>query len=309
MSDKKEKRRVALDDLKDDGKLLKIAFLRLGRDIIRLLSSLEFPGFSAADIGDGCQKVLSKGGAVKKFPWRKLVWLIVPVIVVVLVVKMCDGSSSVETDTDDAPKKPYAFNRVPKVERPEVPHKLGVGISYKRNFNDLNDTHLAAARKIGIKTLQSRDEAENASRKIVEIKDYDAYVVDELTHSIPFLVPEAAALLSAIGNNFQDSLVMKHLPPHKIIVTSVLRTRNDIKRLKRGNVNSSENSAHCYATTFDISWKRFFSEEGETTENATKLKLVLAEVLRDLKAEGSCYVKHEVKQACFHITARDFPKE
>jgi hypothetical protein len=27
-------------------------------------------------------------------------------------------------------------------------------------------------------------------------------------------------------------------------------------------------------------------------------------VLRDLKKQGRCYVKHEVKQACFHITAR-----
>ena len=34
------------------------------------------------------------------------------------------------------------------------------------------------------------------------------------------------------------------------------------------------------------------------------LKMVLSEVLRDLKKQGDCYVKYELKQGCFHITAR-----
>lgn len=35
-----------------------------------------------------------------------------------------------------------------------------------------------------------------------------------------------------------------------------------------------------------------------------RLKLVLAQVIFDLKNEGRCYVKHERQQACFHITVR-----
>jgi hypothetical protein len=31
---------------------------------------------------------------------------------------------------------------------------------------------------------------------------------------------------------------------------------------------------------------------------------VLAEVLRDAREAGHCYIKYEVKQGCFHITAR-----
>ena len=34
------------------------------------------------------------------------------------------------------------------------------------------------------------------------------------------------------------------------------------------------------------------------------LKWVLAEVLRDMRESGRCYVKYEVKQGCFHITVR-----
>ena len=34
------------------------------------------------------------------------------------------------------------------------------------------------------------------------------------------------------------------------------------------------------------------------------LKWVLSEVLRDKREAGRCYIKHEVKQGCFHITVR-----
>ena len=38
--------------------------------------------------------------------------------------------------------------------------------------------------------------------------------------------------------------------------------------------------------------------------SADTLKLVLAEVLRDLRKADKCYIKYELKQGCFHITAR-----
>ena len=37
---------------------------------------------------------------------------------------------------------------------------------------------------------------------------------------------------------------------------------------------------------------------------ADTLKLVLSEVLRNLKKKELCYIKYELKQGCFHITAR-----
>ena len=39
------------------------------------------------------------------------------------------------------------------------------------------------------------------------------------------------------------------------------------------------------------------------TANDT-LKWVLSEVLRDMREEGRCYIKYEVKQGCFHMTVR-----
>lgn len=179
----------------------------------------------------------------------------------------------------------------------------------KREFNDMNDTHLKAAKKIGINPLDSKEDVLEASKKLYMIggplRFGEPYVVDKLTHSSPFLVKEAVDLLHDIGQAFQDSLRNKHLAPYSILVSSVLRTDNDVKNLSKRNINASQRSVHCYGTTFDISYKRFVKhdDEGEDAKQV-HLKAVLAEVLRDLKKQGRCYVKHEVKQACFHVTAR-----
>ena len=189
------------------------------------------------------------------------------------------------------------------------PRNIRGVVSYKRSFGDLNDAHLAAAKKIGVKPLKNREAAEKLGGKVVEIKSGKLYQVDSLTHSIPFLVPKASALLDSIGANFLDSLESKGLNPNQVIVTSVLRTQDDVKRLGKRNVNASQNSAHVYGTTFDITYKRFFKVEdpdGRPMQDvrADTLKLVLSEVLRDLKKKEKCYIKYELKQACFHITAR-----
>lgn len=65
--------------------------------------------------------------------------------------------------------------------------------------------------------------------KLTHITDNEFYVVDSLTHSIPYLVPCASALLDTIGSNFLDSLTAKGLNPNQVIVTSVLRTENDVE--------------------------------------------------------------------------------
>ena len=189
------------------------------------------------------------------------------------------------------------------------PRNIKGVISYKRSFGDLNDAHMAAAKKIGIKPLKDREAAEKLGGKVMEIKNGDFYQVDSLTHSIPFLVPKASALLDSIGANFLDSLENKGLNPNQVIVTSVLRTQDDVKKLRRVNGNASANSVHMFGTTFDISYKRFFKVEdpdGRPMQDvrADTLKLVLSEVLRDLKKKDMCYVKYELKQGCFHITAR-----
>ena len=130
------------------------------------------------------------------------------------------------------------------------------------------------------------------------------YYVDALSHSHPFLVEEAANLLDTIGTRFNAKLSSQHGGKYRIKITSLLRTRESIDRLqKRGNVNSTDNSAHLYGTTFDISYAKFFEYPGNTRKhNDGQLKNLLAEVLLELREEGKCLVKYERKQGCFHIT-------
>lgn len=189
------------------------------------------------------------------------------------------------------------------------PHNIRGVVSYKRSFGDLNEVQLKAAKKWGISPIASREDALEIGDKLKEIVSCEYYAVDSLTHSIPFLVPKAAALVDTIGKNFIDSLGCKGLNPNKIIVTSVLRTKEDVKKLRRTNGNASKNSCHFYGTTFDVSWKRFVKVEdpdGRPVQDvsADTLKLVLSEVLRDLRKDERCYVKYELRQGCFHITVR-----
>lgn len=189
------------------------------------------------------------------------------------------------------------------------PRNIRGVVSYKRSFPDLNDKHLEVAKAVGIRPLEDREEAESMKEKLTHITDNEFYVVDSLTHSIPYLVPRASALLDTIGSNFLDSLAAKGLNPNQVIVTSVLRTQSDVKRLRRRNGNASANSAHCFGATFDVSWKRFKKVEDENGRplqdvGSDILKLVLSEVLRDLRQAEKCYIKYELKQGCFHITAR-----
>lgn len=189
------------------------------------------------------------------------------------------------------------------------PRNIRGVISYKRSFGDLNDVQLATAKKIGIRPISTREEAEEMKDRLIEIAACERYGLDSLTHSIPYLIPQASALLDTIGVNFLDSLENKGLNPNKIIVTSVTRTKDDVKRLRRTNGNASLNSCHFYGTTFDVSWKRFEKVEDPDgcpmqDVSSDTLKLVLSEVLRDLRKADRCYVKYELKQGCFHITAR-----
>jgi len=182
-------------------------------------------------------------------------------------------------------------------------------VNFAREFNDLNDTQLEEARRIGIPTVEDREAAEQMKKSLVEITDGDLYILGDLTHSIPFLTPEAARLLERIGLNFRDSLAAKGLNPYKLVVTSVLRTEEDVRKLRKGNLNASENSTHRFGTTFDLSYWRFVQVpelRGRAYEEVRPeyLRATLSQVLKDLRDEKTCFVKYEKKQACFHITVR-----
>ncbi len=176
--------------------------------------------------------------------------------------------------------------------------------TFSSNFNDMNDAHLEAAQAFGIPFVKTRDEAAKYRGKLKKIESCKLYDVEKLTHSVPYLVPRACKLLETIGQAFADSIESRGGSGYKPIVTSVLRTQEDVTKLQKGNINASSNSAHCYGTTFDIAYSRFGRTDYNYDIPQAQVKHVLAEVLRNLKRNGDCYVRYEVKQGCFHITTR-----
>ena len=182
--------------------------------------------------------------------------------------------------------------------------------SYLKCFPDVQDVQILAARKWGVRPVRDRKEAEHRRKELVYVGANPFFCIDKgMTHSIPYLVPRASELLSLIGRSYFDSLYVKGIPLHRIIVSSVLRTEDDVARLKARNGNATEQSCHRYGTTFDICYNRYSTvsppggPERRTVQSDT-LKWVLSEVLRDIREQGRCYIKYEVKQGCFHITVR-----
>lgn len=181
---------------------------------------------------------------------------------------------------------------------------------YLDNFPDVQEVQYPSALQWGITPMHSRDEFDSRSQQLVYVGTNPYIHLDEqMTQSIPYLVPRASDLLEHLGKAFMDSLYAKRIPLHKFVVSSVLRTETDVARLSTNNVNATERSCHLFGTTFDISYNRYYtvsSPDGPARREVgnDSLKMVLSEVLRDARLEGRCYVRYEKKQPCFHITVR-----
>lgn len=181
--------------------------------------------------------------------------------------------------------------------------------NFSKSFPDQNDVQLVVASRLGVKPVLDRAEAENRKAELVYVGADPYFYVDRLRSSIPYLVPQAAVLLQDIGRNFFDSLQVKGIPLHKIIVTSVMRSREDVQKLRGHNGNAKPNSCHLYGTTFDIGYNRYITvrdPDGPARRKVRNdsLKWVLSEVLNDLRHLNRCYVKYEIHQGCFHVTVR-----
>lgn len=222
-----------------------------------------------------------------------------------------------ETVEEPQPQRPQP-NSVTAIQSPSrffgadgkpVKNRITSVPSYRLAFPDSQSVQEVSAHKWGVRPVQNRAEAETRKAELVYIGSNPYFHVEKLHRSIPYLVPRASTLLQDIGRNFFDSLQVKGVPLHKIIVTSVLRSKDDVARLQSYNGNATENSCHMYGTTFDICYNRYITVEDPDGPKRRQvrndsLKWILSEVLRDLREDKQCWVKHEVKQGCFHITVR-----
>ena len=150
---------------------------------------------------------------------------------------------------------------------------------------------------LGIDTLVNRG-------LLDQINNTKTYIVDSLKHSYAFLTPNSKKLLTNISVNFQQKLKNTNLKKTKIIVTSILRTKESINRLRKRNQTAIKHSAHLHGTTFDITCSKFYHNKKISLVEIESLKEILAKVLFDLRKQNMCWVTFEKYQSCFHIVSK-----
>ncbi len=263
----------------------------------------------------------------RRFSLRKTLRLFLPVcLFIVLCVMMCvpSGRDKATQQGQENPVLQLASNatvldleidtvsrflyRLDSMPEPTKRIKVNYFGNLKPFFNDSNYVHWAEAEAYGLEPLSDTRSHWNLRRPIVKVTTCKDYFLDTLIFSRPYLVPEAAATLREIGRRFRDTLETRGGGDYRIKVTSVLRTPQTVKRLRRRNRNAIDSSVHQLGTTFDISYSSFIANSDANPRSVDDLKGILAEVLKAMREEEKIWVKYEVKQPCFHITARK-PKE
>ncbi|HET7462390.1 MAG TPA: DUF5715 family protein [Longimicrobium sp.] len=199
---------------------------------------------------------------------------------------------------------------------------------------DKNAKQIAVAQSLGIRA-GGQAEIERLVRqgRLVPLGDSTEYwVLRKMTHSVPYVTPDARALLLEVGRRFHARLDSAGLPRFRMKVTSALRTDETQAELRKSNPNASRTvSSHEFGTTVDVSYERFAVPAGPrdtasgaappvpwemeaamlelaAKENGRAIQAPLGRSIAELRSEGALLVMMENGQTVFHFTvARRFP--
>lgn len=184
-------------------------------------------------------------------------------------------------------------------------HINPIGGPIRTVLRDSNYMHYGVADMLGIKPINTDADAWLLRRPLLRMHSCREFYIAELSHSYPYLVPEASQLLHEIGAAFNDSLKSRGGGDYRLKVTSLLRTAGSVRKLRRVNRAAVDMSAHQFGTTFDISYTRFMLVNPNGIHRTQEdLKNLLAEVILDFRNADRCYVIYEHRSGCFHITTR-----
>jgi hypothetical protein len=195
---------------------------------------------------------------------------------------------------------------------------------------DVNAEQIATARRLGIRP-SGAGQIEQLRRegRLVALGDSTAFwVLRDMDHSVPYVTPDARAMLTELGRRFQARLARLGLPAYRMKVTSALRTDETQADLRRINSYASRTvSAHEFGTTMDVSHERFavpadarpagdaalemervmLEEVGK--EHAKALQAELGRAIAEMRDGGALHVMMENLQPVYHMTvARPFPR-
>ena len=181
---------------------------------------------------------------------------------------------------------------------------------------DKNAKQIATAQRLGIRASGDAQIRQLVRQgRLVPLGDSTEYwILRKMTHSVPFVTPDARALLIQVGRRFHARLDSLGLPHYRMKVTSALRTDATQVELRKINSYASQTvSAHEFGTTMDVSHERFavpaklgvletemLEEVGK--ENAKVLQAELGRTLAEMRDQGMLFVMMEDRQPVYHFT-------
>jgi len=178
---------------------------------------------------------------------------------------------------------------------------------FSRKLNDRIVDYSAEAKLNGIKPCKDASDLKRriSEGELVKVASGNKYTVEKMTFSYPCVTKNSKALLDEIARRFSEKSSHKGLKGVRFYITSMTRKTENIRSLRRSNMNASANSPHLYGNAFDISYKRFIARKWVLTNCDKKfLKEALSEVIWQLREENRCWATYEKMQNCYHIVSR-----
>ncbi|MFN3603827.1 MAG: DUF5715 family protein [Leptonema sp. (in: bacteria)] len=203
----------------------------------------------------------------------------------------------------------------------------------KEKFQELRKNlypkHIQIAYKSNLEIIKNKEdlEKETSIGNFINLENPEVrkfYFFYNLPKENRYLRKEFYKTLVLIGQKFNEKI---HYQNKDIIVklalSSVLRTEDYQKKLKKSNLNAIENSTHSYGISFDIFYDEFYVSLEYLCNDILmpfcknylnhygyvlggnlrrQFQSILAETLIELQQENQLYVILETNQKVFHIT-------
>ena len=198
-----------------------------------------------------------------------------------------------------------------------------------------NGVHVARARQLGVRIVNETVlDSLIATGRLIELEDSTEHWIVRRGASPAYVLPDLRALLSVIGERFQQRLAELELPAYRLEVTSATRTSSRQEDLRDGNANAAAGvSSHEFGATVDVSYAAFappavrpaelFTDlpnelrphllphverlvdlafESVSARKSRELAAILSRVLEEAQTEGVALVIYERQQTVYHLT-------
>jgi hypothetical protein len=191
--------------------------------------------------------------------------------------------------------------------------------------------HVARARQLGVRIASeaAMDSLVTAGR-LIELEDSTPHWVVRRGSSPAYVLPDLRALLTVIGERFQQRLAELDLPAYRLEITSATRSSERQDELREDNANAAAGvSSHEFGATVDVSYAAFASPaarpeeiftgvppglrphverivdlafESVSARKSRELGEILTRILIQAQDEGIAVVIYERQQTVYHLT-------